>query len=248
MLRAVPTFWHRSVNFGDQIAPYLVEKITGLKPVFVSNEEQIEHIALVGSLLDAAPLNNTHIWGCGFAHREGLTYKPKKIHAVRGELSYLRYKNEKIKCPRIFGDPALLLPGYYNPSIEKKYKVGIIPHVAEYIEVLENYANRWDGFTVIDLSKPVESVIDRILSCEKVISSSLHGLIVSEAYEIPNQWVEFSDKVIGEGFKFLDYGTTLVKPIHPVDLRTFTNIENIVIHKNIIKISLTSLYKSCPLI
>ena len=37
------------------------------------------------------------------------------------------------------------------------------------------------------------------------MSSSLHGLIVAEAYHVPNVWSEFGKPLIGGHFKFHDF-------------------------------------------
>ena len=223
--KVIPTYWYRSANFGDRIAPYLVEKISGYKTVYVGNDNmEIEHIALVGSLLDTTPLSNTHVWGCGFAYESGHTYQPKVIHAVRGALSRQRYLANDIECPEVYGDPAILLPKYYSPDIQKKFRLGIIPHTEDYINVLARYSNLYADTLIINLSDSVEAVIDQILSCEKTISSSLHGLIVSHAYGVPSRWVEFSDKVIGQGFKFRDYFTTVSADEIPIDLRAMPDV------------------------
>lgn len=249
MHNTVPVYWHRSINFGDNIGPYLVEKITGMKAVYVSPEENIEHIALVGSLLDIPPLNNTIVWGCGFAYEEGTICSPKEICAVRGRLSREKYLNSEIDCPEIYGDPALLLPRFYNPEIQKKYSLGIIPHVVDYVEVLKQYANRYPDTKIIDLSQSVEMVISQILSCENTISSSLHGLIVSHAYGVRCRWVEFSDKVLGSGFKFRDYFTTIESAATPLDLRSCPELATIQseIFEHEIKINLDKLLSVCPL-
>ena len=33
----------------------------------------------------------------------------------------------------------------------------------------------------------------------------MHGLIVSDAYNIPNKWVKFNDKINGDDTKYYDY-------------------------------------------
>ena len=40
---------------------------------------------------------------------------------------------------------------------------------------------------------------------DKIISSSLHGHIVSDSYGIPNKWVKFDDNIKGDYTKFYDY-------------------------------------------
>ena len=66
--------------------------------------------------------------------------------------------------------------------------------------------NGLEGIKVIKLiNKDIDLVINDILSCEKTISSSLHGLIVSDAYNIPNKWVKFNDKINGDDTKYYDY-------------------------------------------
>jgi len=67
------------------------------------------------------------------------------------------------------------------------------------------YNERKDIKVINLINKDIELVINDILSCEKTISSSLHGLIVSDAYNIPNKWVKFNDKLCGDDTKFYDY-------------------------------------------
>ena len=50
------------------------------------------------------------------------------------------FRKKNIFVPEIFGDPALLLPLFYEPNIIQKYKnyIGVIPHISNYV----NYFNK----------------------------------------------------------------------------------------------------------
>lgn len=50
-----------------------------------------------------------------------------------------------------------------------------------------------------------QDIIDRICECENILFSSLHGLILAEAYGVPNVWIEFGKPLIGGHFKFHDF-------------------------------------------
>lgn len=59
---------------------------------------------------------------------------------------------------------------------------------------------------IINLYDSVEKVIDDINSCKVTISTSLHGIIVSHAYGIPCLWYDFNGaKLYGDNVKFEDY-------------------------------------------
>ena len=52
-----------------------------------------------------------------------------------------------------------------------------------------------DDAIFIDIEGDINSVINQVCRCEYVISSSLHGLICADAYEIPSVRVVISDLV-----------------------------------------------------
>jgi hypothetical protein len=50
----------------------------------------------------------------------------------------------------------------------------------------------------------VEEVFRAIHSCDFILSSSMHGLIVADAFSVPNRRVRLSAGIISD-FKFVDY-------------------------------------------
>lgn len=199
----IPAYWHRSANFGDALTPYILKKITGKDVVYCDSGNACNRIMVTGSILSEGNFENSIIWGNGFAWYGDRVFKPKEIWAVRGKMTKQKFEDAGVECPGVTADPAILLPELYAPDIKKKYMYGIMPHVVDFNIAAEMYST--DDVNVIDLRRPIERIIDEMLSCEKIISSSLHGLIAAHAYKIPAQWVRFSDKIIGDDFKYHDY-------------------------------------------
>lgn len=223
-------FWFKNTqNFGDSLNPILLNILTGKKVEWVKSYSPKEHYITIGSILETAT-KDTIVWGSGFISEHKHCFeKPKKVCAVRGPKSREILINDDIECPKVYGDPALLLPKIYSPSINKKYKLGIIAHfIDKDNEWLKNLKQDHE-ITIIDIQNPdIFTFIDEVLSCEKIASSSLHGIIVADAYNIPSLWVEFSDKVIGNGFKFLDYFLSVKrKDTKPLIINKKTSIEDI---------------------
>ena len=94
------------------------------------------------------------------------------------------------------------------------------------------------------------NVIDQIKSCENIISSSLHGLIVSDAYGIPNVWIKISDNINGGEFKFKDYFSGVKReykpPIVMTEETTLSAIDLVLSTYKKISPDLKSLINTCP--
>ena len=141
--------------------------------------------------------------------------------AVRGPLTRSRLLNVGVSCPRVYGDPALLAPLFYQPKVEKRFSVGLVIRWSE---------KRWrdlaaaEDVCLIDLgSADVEGTLRKILSCERIISSSLHGLILADAYNIPSAWLDADSQAGGTRpwggeFKFYDYFLSVEKVRHAQQL------------------------------
>ena len=248
-------FWSgpHKPNWGDILNKELFKRITGKDPVWTDANSKEKYYMSIGSVLERATPSSI-IWGSGFMHETGVI-NPKHldsqftVHAVRGPLSRQKLLDQGIPCPAVYGDPALLYPKFYNPKgIVKKYKYGIIPHYADYEnEVVEKLKDREDeGLKVINiLGDDVNSFVDQVLECKIILSSSLHGIICGDAYGIPSFWIELSDNVLGEGFKFRDYFASVErKDTEPI--KWDGDFDKLRLRGYKINIDLDALYNKCP--
>ncbi len=203
-------FWWRggsnNKNFGDLITSYIYQKIKGKKPAWCNKKNTKEPVYFgSGSIIGLCKgWKNVVIWGSGIMNSDDSFDRPNKILCVRGPLTRKRFLELGYDCPEIYGDIGLLLPNFYQPLTEKKIKIGIIPHFTDY-ELCKKLFSDMENFEIIDVGDDVESVVDQICKCERTMSSSLHGIIVSHAYNIKSCWVKFSDNLFDDSVKFLDY-------------------------------------------
>ena len=210
-------------NFGDDINMFFLRKISSdcilpghafsyPQSITFRGLSRYTPIYAIGSVLHLIDTNNAIVWGTGLLSESFLPSVSKlDIRAVRGPLTRKVLLSNGYDCPSIYGDPALLLPFFYNPpKIKKKFKLGIIPHYVDQDKSeLEKFKND-ESIKIIRMSgyRRWKDIIDQILSCEFVASSSLHGIIIAEAYQIPNLWVEIREPIVsdeGRRFKFHDF-------------------------------------------
>jgi pyruvyltransferase len=142
--------------------------------------------------------------------------KPKATLAVRGPLSQLILDRSKFDVPEIIGDPGICLPLFYQPSAEKKYRLGIIVHGVD--RAYWESQKLPEDVLLIKTDRNIEPVIDDIASCEFTISSSLHGVIESHSYGVPSVWVRpNTNRLLGDDTKFLDYFQSVNMAVDPND-------------------------------
>lgn len=206
----IPMFWFNSTpNFGDSLARVVVQWVSSGTPILVSGRCRRKLLA-VGSVLHHLAEGDI-VWGAG-AIRNRPIVPPADVRflAVRGPLTRDQIQGD---VPDIFGDPAILLPMLYSPVVGKRFRLGVVPHYIDrgLVQVSD------PAIRLIDVQAEWRTVVDGIVSCEGILSSSLHGLIVAEAYGIPAVWMVASDRVIGDGFKFRDYYlSTAREPSEPL--------------------------------
>lgn len=217
-------------NYGDLLGKYLVEKISGRIIQFAHPKKRhlkdlFQPIYVTAGSILAHVNQKCIVWGSGVI-KEAQIVKPARFLAVRGPETRRVLMSQGYEVPEVYGDPALLLPNYYYPKVKKKYKLGIIPHYVDYNSVME-LCNHLPDTIIIDMTtNDIEFTTRQILECEYVISSSLHGIIVSHAYQIPAIWVKFSDKLFGDDIKFKDYFAS----VHIPPYQGFTIKEQLELH------------------
>jgi pyruvyltransferase len=137
----------------------------------------------------------------------------------------------------------------YQPNINKKVKLGIIPHL------LDKESNLIKNFfidpeiKVIDIEGPIDTIVDQICSCKYIASSSLHGIIAADAYSVPSVYIKFSEKVVGDGFKFRDYfGSVGRSDTEPLIMTEKTTVDDIYhrVSNYRIDIDVNDLLDACP--
>ena len=160
----------------------------------------------VGSILHWSD-EHSILWGCGLIAPDLCYESPAEVLAVRGRLTRDDLVARGVRCPDILGDIGLLLPDLIAAS-EPIHSLGLIPH---YVDADSEFvqACRRDEVLVIDVAEPPEVFVKQLTSCRRIVSSSLHGIVIAHAYGIEAIWVKISEGVHGGGFKFLDYYTSL---------------------------------------
>src|SRR5690606_9819769 len=117
------------------------------------------------------------VWGSGIIQSDQVV-KPAKFLAVRGPQTRKRLLEQGHQVPEVYGDPGLLLTLYYNPTVKKKYKLGIVAHYNDFKTIKPHYQNEKEALLIDLMTNDIEATTDQFLSCERIVSSSLHGLIV----------------------------------------------------------------------
>lgn len=230
-------YWNEK-NLGDLLSPYIIYNISGIYPVYrdfyyiglrgqlilfvdflfgKKTKEEFEktlffyekNLLAVGSILSLGN-NKSVVWGSGFMNYNE-KFRGGKVLAVRGKLTNDKLIEQGFKGCNVFGDPALLLPLIISPLRDKIYDIAIIPHWSE-VEYFKNtFGNK---YKILDLrTDDVEQFIGELTSCKYILSTSLHGIILSHAYGIPALWIKHG-YIDTDGFKFYDYFSSVDIPFY----------------------------------
>jgi len=215
----IKAWWSRGLrNFGDELTAYILAEIAVLDCVF----DRSKAFVAMGSVIRFANDSST-VWGSGIIRSAEHIDAQTTCLAVRGPITRARLLSQGTECPEVYGDPAMLIPLFYQPkSMISKSSILVAPHIKH--DFLLNVYSDFDYLNVsVSNIADIEKCLDKICSANNVVTSSLHVFIICVAYGIPVtifQLDEFS--IGGDNIKFDDfcYGVGM----EPVKICTVTSL------------------------
>ncbi len=210
----IPLCWAASsaetkgfANLGDSLSAVMVAALSGRRVRHTSFDDAASKLVAVGSIGHAIKRGTAVVWGAGVSIRGGVLAEsvPQTrydVRAMRGRISAQHYRDFGISVPDVYGDPVWLLPSIVHEPVEKKYELGVIPHIRDVADHHPNAPARADSlryFVDVRDSRDVAVIntwheptwdgllakINLIRSCKRIASQSFHGLVIAEAYGIP---------------------------------------------------------------
>lgn len=193
-------------NIGDELARKIVKAIILFRDIEMNNfsNKFKGRLFSIGSVMHFANTKDI-IWGTGIngkVDRNLHKFNTLDVRAVRGPKTRNFLLERKINVPEVYGDPALLSSLFFPKELflkEKKNEFLVIPHMSE----VEIYSQKFSQDILCSPLQNPYQFIEKIVNAKKVYSSSLHGIILAEAYNIPVVWLK-SDNGEDE-FKYYDY-------------------------------------------
>ena len=199
--------WKGRENVGDYISSVIFDWILKKNNLIAENGKDT-HLFAVGSILGLSRADGV-IWGSGVHSaariRNIIKRKPYinyDIRALRGPITRDFCAAAGYECSGVpLGDPGILLPLIVEKTdTPKKYKYCLINH---YVNEASTAIHDDDSITISAGTNDYIGFINTICESEIVISSSLHGIILAEAYRIPAIWL--LENMENKALKYYDY-------------------------------------------
>ena len=198
-LRVSAFWWRGRKNWGDELTPLLLKRFSHVDVVWAEHDKA--DIACVGSILGnlIKPEFTGVILGSGKLFKNGVVPPKATILALRGPLTA-----RGIRGNYVCGDPGLLADELVTVDT-KLHDLGIVAHWSDTTLATDARFAKYKPF-IVDTKAPPLDVIRQIGACRKIVSSSLHGLVIADAFGIPRRFEETAkwDKEGGD-FKIRDH-------------------------------------------
>ena len=245
-MKPVKLAYSKIQNAGDLLNEYIFERVFQV-PYIRSTEIWEYEVTGIGSFLDVLFIKNELTkrnlkksfqslykrncetvcvtWGTGIIDES--SDKAKRLARNKVEFMAVRGLKSKQCLERILktqinpvlGDGGILAPMLLEKIPQKKYSLSVIPHFREKnCKEISYIVNKYPDVHVINMQNDVIKVITEIAQSEMILSSSLHGLIIADAFRIPNKRIYFTEAPLGSGIKFDDYYSAygVMAPAHRI--------------------------------
>jgi len=202
-------YWPDIPNSGDLLSIPLLNWWANVPGRWAPLEEA--DVVVIGSILEHIPSNwNGYVVGPGrLLEDSDLTLESAHVLAVRGPLSA-----RGIRGDFALGDPGLLADEMVDVPT-RDIELGLVPHWSD-TELAHRYEFAPYNPVVISPFWDPLKFVETIGRCKKVVSSSLHGVIIADAFGIPRRTEaarRFKDNWHEGGFfKFRDYNSSVGVP------------------------------------
>ncbi|GAB3773397.1 pyruvyl transferase [Nocardioides ginsengisegetis] len=190
-------------NFGDLLGPAIVKRILETRGIARPGTGRL---LTVGSVVHLSRAGDV-VWGSGINGKTSAVGGGERldVRAVRGPLTRSRLEAAGASVPEIYGDPGLLLarlmPELGTGSSERP--VTIVPNLHDWSSA------RRDPRALSPIGD-FRKIVPAIAASKLVVGSSLHGVVVAEAFGVPARLVTSSTEPL---FKYHDYYLGSGRPI-----------------------------------
>ena len=244
------------LNIGDALSPVMVALLSGRNVVRVPAKSEALRLACVGTIGHGFEGGQVWFWGTGCSNRlkpsSTAADQPYRrpddaafhVTATRGPVSERLLTGAGEGSVGVYGDPVWLLPRFYRPTLPKRWKLGVIVHLSELsdrdVEAhVKDELIRYrvpsalaDEIRIINTVTPIgmegiKDKIDEILACERIVSTSLHGLVFAESYGIP--CLSFPAHLAG-GLQEVDLHLSGVLDLRMVDLYRGLGLDRLTVY------------------
>jgi pyruvyltransferase len=189
-------------NFGDLLGPLIIDGM--IRHLGLGEPVRSAQLMSVGSVLHLAS-SGAVVWGSGVNGKMPRDDIPNDldIRAVRGPRTAEALRAKGYAPPEVFGDPALLLP-LLRPDLAAKrrlWDVAVVPNL--------NDRAAYGGRRVLNPRLPLRWCLHQITASRLVVGSSLHGVIVAEAFGVPARLIRSQHE---DELKYRDYYEATGRP------------------------------------
>jgi pyruvyltransferase len=190
-----------TLNFGDALSGVVVSRVLGAAGLDAGEQVPVARRMLaIGSVMHFAR-DGDAVWGSGVNGKvpvELHRFSRLDVRAVRGPRTRDFLRARGIAVPEIYGDPALLVPALFPGRFVRSVaeRVVIVPN-------LHDLARFAGDPRVVSPLLGWNEVVRRIVGAERVLSTSLHGIVLADAFGVPVNYLRVSEN---EGtFKYEDH-------------------------------------------